>query len=117
MDDSDYRPLTAEEQALLIWLLEHGIPDARNFLSQINTLRARSSCTCGCPSIEFTVPLDAPYVETTHGTLAAFSGKSDGIDVVLALTAGFGVLSGLEISPTGETDRPFGLPAIESLWR
>jgi hypothetical protein len=117
MDGTDYRPLTAEEQALLIWLLEHGIPDAKNFLPQVNTLRARSSCACGCPSIEFIVPLDAPYIATTRGTLAAFTGKSGGVDIVLALFAGGGVLSKLDVSAIGETDRPFGLPPVESLWR
>ena len=53
MDAADYRPLSEKERELLVWLLEHGPIDAVNFLPQLDIIEARSSCNCGCPSIEF----------------------------------------------------------------
>jgi len=47
------RDLTPAEMHLLRWLLEHGEPQAREFVPQLNGLRVVSRCPCGCPSINF----------------------------------------------------------------
>ena len=47
------RDLTAAEGRLLRWLLDHGKPEARDFIAQIDGLRVASRCPCGCPSINF----------------------------------------------------------------
>lgn len=112
---SDYRPLTAEERDVIAWMLEHGPPEATNFIPQIPDITARSSCTCGCPSIEFNVPLESPYIELPLGFRICCSGVSEGHRVGMMLTAGNGVLSGLEVYTSGEIDHPFGLPDTASL--
>src|SRR5271154_1232364 len=45
------RPLTAEETALLRWMIEHGVDEAKEFFPQIQAIRATRGCKCGCPSI------------------------------------------------------------------
>jgi len=115
MNTAEYRPLTVEERDLLVWLLEHGGPEARNFLPQLEVIQARPSCGCGCPSIEFIVPIDAPYIHLTDGISGHFAGRSADRDVGLILFAGSGVLSELEVFTFGGIDHPFGLPNIETL--
>jgi len=96
MAAGNYRPLTGQERELIVWLLEHGPSDAKNFLPQLDVMPARSSCDCGCPSIEFSVPLEAPYIETPLGTRACFTGVTKGYEAGLMLTAGSGALSELD---------------------
>ena len=110
-----YRPLTEEERTLLTWLLEHNTPEAREFIPLLDRAEARTSCTCGCPSIEFNFPLDLPMVETPRGIIADFSGESDGMAIGLILFSGSGALSELEVFSFGECDHSFGLPSIETL--
>lgn len=59
MEDAEYRALGGRERDLLVWLLEHGPTDATNFIPQLDVIEARNSCSCGCPSIEFSVPVDS----------------------------------------------------------
>ena len=113
MDSVDYRPLTAEELEILVWLLDHGPREAKNFLPQLDVLRARKYCKCGCPSIEFSVPVDAAYIETRMRV--SFTGRSGKYEVGLMLVARAGVLSELEVHTFGENDGPFTLPNIASL--
>jgi len=47
------RPLSAQELALVLWLLDHGTPSARTYLGEIETLRVVSRCGCGCASVDF----------------------------------------------------------------
>ncbi len=54
------RPLSAEEVAVLRWLLDHGKPSARKYLRQIDTIRVVSRCGCGCASVDF---VSAPVAE------------------------------------------------------
>jgi hypothetical protein len=115
VEAGEYRPLSDKEHELLVWLLEHGPINATNFLSQLEVLEARSSCRCGCPSIAFNVPLDSPFIDSPQGMRAYFLGRSGEDEVGLTLTAGFGVLSELEIYTFGEVDRPVDLPAIDTL--
>lgn len=115
MASRDFRPLHDQERELIVWLLEHSPTDARYFLPQLDVISARSSCDCGCPSIGFSVPVDAPYIETPVAMRADFTGIVDGLEVGLMLTAGGGVLSELEVYTFGGNDSPFGLPALETL--
>ena len=115
MEAADYRPLSNKERELLVWLLEHGPINATNFLPQLGIIEARSSCSCGCPSIEFSVPVDSPFIDSPQGMRAYFLGRSGVDEVGLMLTAGNGVLSELEIYTFGEFDHPFDLPAVNTL--
>ena len=49
------RELTAEERALIGWLLEHGEPGARAFLNQLPDATVVGRCSCGCASIDLAV--------------------------------------------------------------
>ena len=115
MEAADYRPLSDKEHELLVWLLEHGPMNAANFLPQLGIIEARSSCRCGCPSIEFSVPVDSPFIDSPQGIRAFFLGRSGEDEVGLMLTAGSGVLSELEVYTFAEVDHPFDLPAINTL--
>jgi hypothetical protein len=115
METSEYRPLTPSERDLIVWMLEHGPDGATNFIPQLDDLIARSSCSCGCPSIEFSVPLESPYIPQPLGFRICCSGNSDGYDVGLMLTAGSGVLSQLDVYTFGEIDHPFNLPSLRTL--
>lgn len=115
MNISAYRSLTNEEKELLTWLLEHGTEETKTFIPQLEILEARSSCICGCPSIKFNVPLDAPYISKPQAMRLHFSGESGDHQVGLILTAGNGVLSELEVFAYDYHEHPFCLPAISSL--
>ena len=49
------RALTAEERSLVRWLLEHGEPEARAFLPQLEDASVISHCSCGCASIDLAI--------------------------------------------------------------
>ena len=115
MEATGYRPLSDKERGLLVWLLEHGPTDATNFLPQLEIMEVRSSCRCGCPSIEFSVPVDSPSIAYPQGMRAYFLGRSGEDEVGLMLSAGSGVLSELEVYTFGEVDYPFDLPDIRTL--
>jgi hypothetical protein len=81
----------------------------------LGIIEARGSCSCGCPSIEFSVAVDSPFIGSPQGMRAYFLGRSGEDEVGLMLIAGSGVLSGLEVYTFGEIDHPFDLPAINTL--
>lgn len=110
-----YHPLSDREREVLIWLLQHGPEDATNFLPQIDVVEARSTCSCGCPSIEFNVPLDSPFVHSPQGMRIHATGNSGADEVGVILTAANGVLSELEVFTWGGVDHAFGLPLVETL--
>ena len=51
----DERPLTTGEQRLARWMLEHGEPEARAYLPQLDRVRVVSRCPCGCATIDLQV--------------------------------------------------------------
>lgn len=55
-----FRPLDDRERAVLDALLRFDAPDADVLRLQAATARARRSCACGCPTIEFSVDAAAP---------------------------------------------------------
>jgi len=55
------RALTPEERQLAHWMLEHGKPEARTFLPQLDRLRVLPwRCPCGYASINFRVESHVP---------------------------------------------------------
>ena len=103
------RPLSLSERALATWMLENGIPEAKEFLSQLDDLEVTPwHCACGCASINFQLKgqLPAPpgvkiLGEYLFGTLTppfgAFIYENDGR------------LSGLEVYAFGD-EAPHALP-------
>src|SRR4051794_12049067 len=62
----EYRALRDDEGALLRALLDHDFDGADALRSQLDLARVGSSCSCGCGSIGFTLPLSG--VEKSSAT-------------------------------------------------
>ena len=88
MESAVYRPLSDGERAVIVWLLEHGPMDA----TKLEVIEARSCCSCGCPSIEFSVPIEAPFIASPMGMRLFAVGHTGTDKVGVMLTAGSGVL-------------------------
>jgi hypothetical protein len=52
---ADARDLRPDERTLVTWLLEHGVPGARDYLAQVAAIRLISRCGCGCASLNFEI--------------------------------------------------------------
>src|SRR6202008_916911 len=66
------RPLTATEVSLVRWLLQHGIPQAANYIPQLDRARVASRCYCGCASVDFAIDGAVPSASEPMGVLADF---------------------------------------------
>jgi hypothetical protein len=109
------RPLTAEESALVCWMLEHGTPAAARFLPQLAAARVVSRCYCGCASVDFSVggvvPAPGPL-----GILADFEYRTpEGHLCGAFVFERDKLLAGLEVWSVDGLSTPSTLPAIEQL--
>lgn len=110
------RPPTEEERKLLEWLLAHGSPDAKPFLSQIANVNVVGKCTCGCPTIDLALGDREQRKTAPSHILADFVGRTpEGIDVGVILHARDGEISELEVYAIPDVNGAFSLPSIESL--
>lgn len=65
------RALTESEVTVVRWLLEHGNPEASQFLPQLDQAAVVSRCSCGCASIDFAIGnLFGAFVFEQQGLLA-----------------------------------------------
>jgi hypothetical protein len=110
------RPITQEEVTLLHWLLEHGDPQFRHLSLQIDALRVVSKCSCGCPTVDFDL-LDGINSRKGEKLIGDELGTVDGQEVGVMLFQVDGKLSTLEVYSFAGSDKPFGLPKIEDLYR
>jgi len=110
------RPLAPDEERFIRWTLEHGSDEAKSYLPQLEGMRAKSSCSCGCPSISLVISGAAPAgVAAKERIVVDLSGQTaDGISVGVLIFQDDGKLSELEIYPY-DVEGAFGLPTIESL--
>ncbi|QDV34272.1 hypothetical protein [Tautonia plasticadhaerens] len=113
---SEDRPLTAQEQVLVRWLLEHGNPDAAGFLPQLAEARVVSRCPCGCPSVDFSIGQELPPVGAGMQVLADYQWQAAGGPLfgVFVFARG-GLLAGLEVWSVDGQDTAWSLPKIEQL--
>jgi hypothetical protein len=108
------RPLTTAEKELIRWMLEHGEPDAKAFLPQLEKAQATDwCCPCGCASINLSVEGSPepsggmrPIGDFVFGAGESFSG-------IFVYEQG-GVLAGLEVYGLAG-DAPKSLPSPEAL--
>ena len=108
------RPLTQHERDLIRWLLEHSQLEASRYLCQIDKLSVFEKCSCGCPTVYFAldgVPVEGKGEELLSDWLA----EVDGEEVGLMLFQTNNKISSLEVYSLAGTEKPFGLPAIESI--
>jgi hypothetical protein len=114
-----WRTLSAEEASLLRFLLEHECEKLRVLLMQMEGLLARSSCACGCPSIEFQVSAESsPAISEPRIITDDVYGYSDGKLVVTFLIIDDGKLSEMETyDVAGQFQGKYGLPDLSTLSR
>jgi hypothetical protein len=109
------RKATDHEASLIHWLLKHGEKDAERFLPQIVDLTVTSRCTCGCPTIYFDLGNE---ITSRKGEriISDYLATVEGQDVGVMLFEVDGQLSSLEVYSCAGTDKPFGLPEIQTLY-
>jgi hypothetical protein len=110
---SDDRALTSEEHRLVRWMLEHGTPEAKAFLPQLERARVISRCRCGCASVDFAVtgdplPSGAPFILADF----LYGGTEDPLGAFVFQRDGF--LGGIEVYGLA-SDAPRTLPEPEEL--
>jgi hypothetical protein len=120
MKDNKYtipvnRPLSGAECALIEWLINNGISEARKYKTQLPSVHVVSTCSCGCPTIDVAI---GDKTERTNGPsqiLADAEGFSpEGVPVNVILHARENELSELEVISSDGTNN-FSLPSPEKL--
>ena len=108
------RPLTDAEKHLIRWMLEHGTPEAKSFLPQLEKAQVTPwRCSCGCASINLSVE---GFPEPSGGLrpLADFIFDSEKDLGGIFVFEQNGVLAGIEIYGFAG-DAPKSLPSPDSL--
>ena len=111
------RVLTEHERTLVLWLIEHSfMEDASRLRPQVDRLSVISKCTCGCPTVDFTLDEQpAPTTRKGEKFISDWLAEVDGMLVYVQLWVLNDQISSLEVGSLPGTDRRFGLPAIESI--
>jgi hypothetical protein len=108
------RPLTAEERRLVRWLLEHGTPEGRRLLPQLDHVEvAPWRCPCGCASINFVIAGRAPPDGGMNVVADFVYGEGEETKGVFVWETE-GVLAGLEVWAV-DNDAPKTLPSPDEL--
>lgn len=108
------RPLSAPEMSLARWMLEHGNPEAKAFLEQLEVARVTPwRCPCGCGSISFQIEGREPAPSGVH-ILGDFIFQSDKELAGIFIYENTGLLSGIEVYGFAG-DAPRALPKEEEL--
>lgn len=117
---SEDRPLSAEERAIAERLLRDAAPlQALAFLPQLDHARVTGRCSCGCPTVDLTVPQEFRVADPPpNRPLADAVGRVNGNLVGVMLFQSGGLLSLLEVYRLEDvSDDPFGLPAVGTIER
>jgi hypothetical protein len=110
------RPLTTEEMALLNWLLEHGLPEAKTFVPQVEKIRATPWCDCGCPSISLHVEEGAPLGISSYSPISDVVGMTpDGKKIGVFLFQKDGKLTLMESYLLDVIEGNWNFPVFDSL--
>ena len=110
------RPLTEPEASLVRWLLQHGIPQAKDYLPQLDRARVASRCYCGCASIDFAIGGVVPPLGDGISILAEYEWKGPRGEMfgVFVFERG-GLLAGLEVWSQDGLAEAKSLPSTELL--
>jgi hypothetical protein len=111
------RQLTSAEDQLVRWMLEHGEPEARSFLPQLELAQVADwHCPCGCASINFSVQGAPEPTGKLHSIADFLIGTEKDLSGIFIFEKG-GVLAGLEVYglaggapktfPSSDSLRPF----------
>ena len=108
------RPLTQTEEQLIRWMLEHGKPEARAFLRQLDKAQVTPwKCKCGCASFNLSVEGFSEPSGGLHPLAEFVFGKDEDLSGIFVYEQS-GVLAGLEVYGMAG-DAPKTLPPPESL--
>ncbi len=109
------RVLSQHERDLVRWLVEHSfVNDAIRFLPQIDRLSVVAKCTCGCPTVDFALDGE-PVPRKGSAFVSDWLAAVDGMPVYVQLWVSNDRICSLEIGSLPGSDKPFGLPEIESI--
>lgn len=114
------RPLSDAEKAIAERLLREAAPsEALAFLPQLDHARVIGRCSCGCPTIDLTVPSGYRVADPPQNRpLADGVGRVNGKLVGVMLFQSAGLLDSLEVYRLeDDSNDPFGLPAVETIER
>jgi hypothetical protein len=96
------------------WMLEHGQPEALEFLSQLDHAEITPwRCECGCASLDFSIP-GRPQPNTGICDLGHFIFGTDANPNGIFIYEQSGTLSGVEVYGFAG-DAPKTLPKLEEL--
>jgi len=91
------RPLTTTEKELVRWMLEHGEPEAKNFLPQLEQAQVTPwRCSCGCASINFSIQGYPQPSGGIHPIADFLFGTEENLSGIFVFEQS-GVLAGLEV--------------------
>jgi hypothetical protein len=108
------RPLTSAEEQLVRWMLEHGKPEARAFLSQLElALVTDWHCPCGCASINFSIQKNPEPSGGLNPVADFIFGGGEDLSGIFVYERS-GILAGLEVYGLAG-DAPKSLPLSDSL--
>jgi hypothetical protein len=113
-DPQSNRELTTSERHLVQWMLEHGEPDARELLPQLDHARVTGwRCPCGCASLHFVVSGQPEPVGGLRPVADFLCGSGDQQSGIF-LYEQSGVLAGIEVYGLAG-DAPRTLPTPDML--
>jgi len=108
------RPLTDHEHRLAAWMLEHGLPEAREYLHQLRNAAATLwRCPCGCASLNLKVAGKPEAPPGVHILGDFIFGTEENLSGAFIYSSE-GVLSGLEVYGLAG-DAPSELPSPSDL--
>ena len=112
---TDLRAPTPREMELLGWMLEHGKPEVRAYLPQLEGMLVSEYCECGCPSLKLTVRTEQPPVLFAKQIIVEAASEMENSCIGLMLWTESGKLADFEVWEAGVDERPYALPATETL--
>jgi len=113
-ESTSNRDLTGEERHLVRWMLEHGTPNASQFLSQLERAQVLPTrCPCGCASIDFSIDGQSESSGEVRPLATFVFGDGDELSGIFVFEQS-GVLAGLEVYGLAG-DAPKLLPNSDSL--
>jgi hypothetical protein len=112
---SDRARNTPHEDGLIRWLLVPGDVDPKPFKAQLNDITVAFKCNCGCPKIYFAYKGE-PVSNGAERIISDYLATVEDQQVGVMLFQTNGYLSSLEVYSCAGTDKPFGLPEIESIY-
>lgn len=108
------RPLTENEHALALWMLQNGAPEAAHFTAQLARAEATLwRCVCGCASFNFKITGEREAPPGVH-ILGDYIVGSDKDCFGIFIFESDGVLSGVEVYSLA-VDAPSELPQPSQL--